>query len=106
VIYFGSAKGSYKEAKVFDLNSDLSYSISVADLDFDGDIDIVVGNVEGVNNIFINSKNGQKWLKKSLTNKNFFTYDILVNDLNGDDKPDIIESNSDEHNIYYFNKTN
>jgi len=44
------------------------------------------------------------WTKVLLSNKKFNTYDIKITDLNNDGRPDIIESNSDERNIYYFNK--
>ena len=73
-------------------------------MDEDGDEDIVVGNVKARNNVFLNLGNGQKWEKIVLSDKKFSTYDIMVFDLNGDRKLDIIESNSDEQNIYYFNR--
>ena len=73
-------------------------------MDENGDEDIVVGNVKGKNNVFLNLGNGQKWEKIVLSDKKFSTYDIMVFDLNGDRKLDIIESNSDEQNIYYFNR--
>jgi hypothetical protein len=38
-----------------------------------------------------------------LSDEKFDTYDIITADLNGDGRPDIIESNSDELNVYYFN---
>jgi hypothetical protein len=78
----------------------------VGDLDLDGDADIVVGNAREVNTIFINFGAGRSWEKASLANKKFLTYDILINDLNADGKPEIIESNSDEKNFYYINRTN
>ena len=43
------------------------------------------------------------WTKIELTKENFHTYDIICSDLDGDGRPDIIESNSDEVNRYYFN---
>ena len=54
--------------------------------------------------MFLNLGNGQKWEKIVLSDKNFNTYDVMVFDLNGDGKLDVIESNSDEQNIYYFNR--
>ena len=54
--------------------------------------------------MFLNLGNGQKWKKIVLSDKKFSTYDIMVFDLNGDGKLDIIESNSDEQNLYYFNR--
>ena len=43
------------------------------------------------------------WTKSLLSNDNFNTYDIKISDINNDGRPDILESNSDEKNIFYLN---
>ena len=72
-------------------------------MDLDGYDDIVVGNSGEPNAVFMNSKEGMVWEKIQLRKENFNTYDIITADLNGDKRLDIIESNSDEVNRYYFN---
>tara|TARA_X000000368_G_C22551218_1_gene502216 strand:+ start:231 stop:548 length:318 start_codon:yes stop_codon:yes gene_type:complete len=87
----------------FDKSFDKSYSIDCADLDLDGDIDIVVGNSNSPNSVFYNMGNGMIWTKSFLSTDNFKTYDIKISDINNDGRPDILESNSDEKNIFYLN---
>ena len=53
--------------------------------------------------VFINEQKGKEWQQIRLTENEFNTYDIITADLNGDGRPDIIESNSDEVNRYYLN---
>jgi hypothetical protein len=86
------------------MTEDNSYSVAIEDLDLDGDIDIVVANVGAPNAIFLNENNATTWKKFTLNEQKFSTYDIIVTDLNGDKRPDIIEANSDEVNLYYFNQ--
>ena len=52
----------------------------------------------------MNKEGGTVWEKGQLSKKEFNTYDVLTADLNGDGKLDVIESNSDEVNLFYFNK--
>lgn len=63
----------------------------------------MVGNAGEPNAVFINPKNGKAWMKIQLSEERFQTYDIMTVDLNGDGRLDILESNSDELNKYYFN---
>ena len=52
----------------------------------------------------MNNENTKVWERIKLSDNAFNTYDILTFDLNGDGKLDIIESNSDELNLFYFNR--
>ena len=96
---------NYEKKTEFDKSLDKSYSIDTADLDLDGDIDIVIGNSNSPNTVFYNDGTGMTWTKSILSNNNFNTYDIKISDLNNDGKPEIIESNSDERNIFYLNQS-
>jgi len=66
-------------------------------------LDIVIGNYAQPNMVFMNKGEGKSWNSITLNDENLHTYDIMTADLNGDGRLDIIESNSDELNKYYFN---
>ena len=53
--------------------------------------------------VFFNFKKGTSWKSISLRNQELATYDIILADLNNDNRLDIIESNSDATNYYYLN---
>ncbi|MFT5762016.1 MAG: hypothetical protein ACI8WA_001140, partial [Polaribacter sp.] len=89
---------------IFDTELMNSFAITVADLNSDNHLDIIVGNSNNPNMVFYNSENGQKWVKKLLSKEKFLTYDIIASDINNDGLIDIIEANSDEINSYYINR--
>ena len=61
-----------------------------------------MANVQGSNSVFLNNNKGESWTKMSI-GPEFNSYDIIVADLNGDGRPDIIEANSDEQNVFHIN---
>ena len=67
-------------------------------------MDLIIGNSREANAVFMNNENGRAWRKIQLSEETLNTYDIMSIDLNGDKKLDIIESNSDAYNLYYFNR--
>ena len=71
---------------------------------FDGIVAIVVGNSGESNVVFMNIEDGKVWKKILLSCEKFNTYDIIVSDLNGHGRLEIVEGNSDELNRYYFNR--
>ncbi|MEZ4980940.1 MAG: VCBS repeat-containing protein [Saprospiraceae bacterium] len=75
----------------------------MADFDMDGDVDIVIGNVDEPNAVYQNYGDGTKFFRIILSEKTFNTYKIKFADLNNDTYPEIIESNSDELNVFYLN---
>ena len=79
-------------------------SVKLGDLNNDGFLDIVNGNSDEVNYVYINSK-GETFEKFALNPENKMdTYDILLALVNRDNYLDIIEANSDELNLYYLNR--
>ena len=106
MVYLGDGVLNYMEKFKLDARMNKSHSVTVDDLDLDGNIDIVLANVASANTVFTNIEKGRVWKKITLGEKEFNTYDIMTSDLNWDRRLDIIESNSDEQNIYYFNYPN
>jgi hypothetical protein len=79
----------------------MTSSINVADFNQDGNLDIVEGNSEGRNYVYLGQKNGEFieiGLRDDLMDD---TYHIEIGDLNNDGFPDIVESNSGTWNLYY-----
>ncbi len=89
---------------IFDSSGADSYAVSLADLNGDKTLDIIIGNSESPNFVYLNEENGRKWKGYMLSEESFDTYDIITADLNMDGLPDIIEANSDEINRYYLNR--
>ena len=79
-----------------------SYAILAHDLDGDGDMDIIVANVEGKNRVFLNDGTGQLSLLAEIGSAEHKTYALGVGDINGDGLPDIIAGNSEGANFVYF----
>ena len=104
VIYFGNAKGQFTDAITYDGQDNPTYAVSLADLDNDGDLDIINGNSPGTNSVFFNQGDGRGWVLMELSKSKFSTYDIIAADINGNGRNDIIEANSDERNTYYINR--
>ncbi len=53
--------------------------------------------------VFLNVNKGNTWSPITLNDAEFNTYDIIISDVNNDQRPDVIESNSDNINYYYIN---
>lgn len=88
--------------RVYDFKTERSTSsIKVADLNKDGYLDIVEGNSEERNYVYLGQENGEFieiGLREDLKDD---TYNIEIGDLNNDGFPDIVESNSGTWNLYY-----
>jgi len=63
----------------------------------------LIGNAGAPNAVFLNENRGKSWKKVTLKDQDFYTYDIIIADLNADGWPEILESNSDEVNFFYGN---
>jgi FG-GAP-like repeat len=81
------------------------YAIGLADMDKDGHIDVIVGNVESPGSVFLNKPNGREvrfneihWGDGKGT-----VYEIAIGDLDGDGWPDIASARSDARNAVWFN---
>lgn len=95
---------NYNRRIIFNSSSDNSYSLDFGDLDGNGSIDIVVANAGEPNEVFLNFDNGVSWKQIHLREEGLFTYDIILTDLNNDNRLDIVERNSDDINYCYRNR--
>ena len=82
------------------------YAIGMADLDKDGNMDILVGNVNFPGSVFFNRRNGHEEVRFEETrwgDGKGDVYEIAVGDLDGDGWPDIAAARSDAPNAVWFN---
>jgi hypothetical protein len=88
-------------------DSDITRAIALADMDLDGDLDVVAGNMTGQNKLYLNA--GPVTLFDTLTSglpvgaESDMTTSLVVADLDRDGDPDIVAGNNTQHNRYYPN---
>jgi subtilisin-like proprotein convertase family protein len=120
-VYRNNGNGNFSDSDARELGGyDNTYSVAVGDLDNDGDLDIVLGNVgvrgdsDNQNRIFLNDGFGK--FSADFVNSNFIfdrnnTYSVVLADMDGDEDLDIITGNGSgesgvelsEQNIVYLN---
>jgi hypothetical protein len=74
----------------------------VADLDLDGKIDIVVGNVEAPSTIYFNDGSGRRFTPVHFGDDKGTVYGFAIADLDRDGVLDIAVARSDAPNAVYF----
>ena len=82
---------------------EMTYAAVTADLDGDGDQDIVVANVEERNAVYWNDGSGLGWVGQWLGDEAHATYGLAVGDLDGDGYPELGFANSDAMNRLFAN---
>lgn len=102
-VFINQAEQALNPGQVIFGRRDKFTSIAMADLDRDGDLDIVAGEYFKPNRIFINDGKGFFTQGSLLGEANSFTQHIKVGDLNGDGWPDVAQYNRDKPCKIFWN---
>lgn len=101
-IYFGRGDNTYSEAQVIGDSSHMPYALSVADVNLDGAMDILVGHVEASTTVLLNRRTGKQFHAIELGDDDGATYGFAIGDLDNDDQPDIVVAKSGARNRVFF----
>jgi reactive intermediate/imine deaminase len=93
-VLLGDGRGGIREAYDLGVASDKTYSGQLADLDGDGDLDVVISNdTPNANLVYLNDGRGRFTNSGSFGVAEWPTRNATVADVNGDGRPDIVVAN-------------
>jgi len=102
-IYYGQKGATFSNAMPITTTTGATpYALTVGDLNKDGDIDVVVGNVEASSVVYFNDGTGRKFTPVTFGDNKGAVYGLAIGDLDGDGSPDIAAARSDAPNVVYF----
>jgi len=90
-------------------DNDATYSVALADVDLDGDLDLVAGNFSSTNRLYLNDGTavGWKMIASNITDDAHYTNSVVLGDVDGDGDLDLVvgNSNSEPNRLYLNNGT-
>jgi len=94
LVLLNDGKGHFNLRHALSNRADRTYTAALADLDADGDLDVVVGNdAPDEKVIYFNDGKGNFTLAGTFGDKQWPTRNVTVVDLNRDGRPDIVVAN-------------
>ncbi len=106
-LYLNNGTGTFAVASVGRMPSfnDATTSLAIGDLDADGDLDVLLGNLRQQNRLFLNDGTGtlSDASTSAMPANNDDTYSIILGDFDGDGDADIASGNAKPRNRIYLN---
>ena len=96
----------YKSEYQFGSQSNASFAAEIADMDGDGDMDVIIGNKDELNYLYLNNGTSQPFQNvepKPLGSERLHTYAFAIADINRDGALDIVEACFGCANRLWFN---
>jgi len=101
LLYAGQGSIKFQQPTTIKLGGDPVQSLAAADLDMDGDIDIVAG--AELANVLLTNEGGLRFAESRLPGGESDTYGVSIGDMTGNGRPDIVVANSGDGNIILRN---
>ncbi len=99
-VLLGNGNGTFRAAQVFDSGGSVPRAVAVTDINKDGATDLMVANgclsgncQDGIVSVFLGNGNGTFQMPQDYDAGGFNPVAVVVADINGDTRPDIIVAN-------------
>ena len=90
-IFYNDGKGFFRRSRTLGSEQNTTYQVPLADIDNDGDLDIIVGNDRIENQVFKNDGNGNFTFDHYFGMKESNTRGLCIADLNQDQSVNVID---------------
>ena len=101
-VYLNNGVASFPSSYALGENMGHVYSIATADIDSDGDTDVVFGNRLAPGAILLNNNKENTYNVARFGDGKGTVYGLSIGDVNGDGILDIVTARSDAPNMLYF----
>lgn len=101
-VYFAHKDGTFSPGVAIDNGPVVPYALAAGDLNADGKVDVVVGNVAAPSTVYFNDGSGRHYTPVHFGNSEGVVFGIAIADLDGDGLLDIAAARSNATNVVYF----
>ena len=93
-VYLNNGTGGFpSQTVVSGADANQTWDIDLADVDYDGDVDVIAGNFNGPNRLFLNNGAAAFTPRPNLSSNSFDTQSLATGDIDGDGTLDLVVGN-------------